>query len=135
MFDYNVFGSDGYLCESLLNMESIFKEAHSLQAKVERPKRFFKLGSSNHPGLPRGEIDIQVQLVPVAYALKKPVGPARDRPNEEPFLPDPVRETKGFFDSPIFKFIRYIIILGVLIGIILAIVVSSQPPSGTAATA
>ena len=130
VFDYNVFTSDSFLCESLLNLENIFKEAQQTQQTVARGKRFFKLSSPNFPGEPRGEIDIQILLLPMMQAAKSPVGSARDKPNESPFLPDPVRESKGFFDSGLFKFVRIAVILGVLIAIIAAIFVGSAPPEG-----
>ena len=59
----------------------------------------FRLSSSNHGGESRGEIDLQINLMPVSQAEKNPVGNARDKPNEDPFLGEPERKRSGAFDN------------------------------------
>ena len=117
IYDHDMFSLDGFACETVINLETMFREALLSQDEVKRPKKHFRLSSSNHLGEHRGEIDLQINLMPILMAEKNPVGNARDKPNEDPFLSDPERKISGMFDSPIFRYLKYLLIIGLLVGL------------------
>ena len=117
IYDHDMFSLDGFACETVINLEQLFREALLSQDEVRRPKKHFRLSSSNHLGESRGEIDLQINLMPVSLAEKNPVGNARDKPNEDPFLPDPIRKRSGMFDSPIFRYLKMLFCLGIFVGL------------------
>jgi hypothetical protein len=57
---------------------------------VERPRTLVKLTQDG--GASRGEVDLQISMVPIKRALENPVGMGREPPNKDPFLPEPKRE-------------------------------------------
>ena len=120
IYDHDLFSLDGFACETIINLETLFREALLTGLEVKRSKKYFRLTSSNHQGENRGELDLQIHMLPISQAEKNPVGNARDKPNEDPFLPDPVRKTRGFFDSPIFRYICYALVCVMFIGIAVA---------------
>ena len=117
VYDHDMFSLDGFACETVINLETLFREALLSQDEVKRPKKHFRLTSSNHLGENRGEIDLQISLMPINLAEKNPVGNARDKPNEDPFLSDPVRIRTGMFDSPLFRYLRMFICVAVFVGL------------------
>jgi hypothetical protein len=117
VYDHDMFSLDGFACETVINLETLFREALLSQDEVKRPKKHFKLTSSNHLGENRGEIDLQINLMPINLAEKNPVGNARDKPNEDPFLSDPVRERTGMFDSPLFRYLKMLVCFAIFAGL------------------
>jgi hypothetical protein len=99
VYDHDMFSLDGFACETIINLETLFREALLSQNEVKRPKKHFRLSASNHIGETRGEIDLQINLMPASQAEKNPVGNARDKPNEDPFLGEPERKRSGMFDN------------------------------------
>lgn len=98
-FSYTALG------EANLDLSSLMREAvRTQQQVVDRPRSWVALSHSNWPGESRGDLDIQMSLVREKYALQHPVGNARDAPNENPFLPDPPRES---FFSQVFRSTGY----------------------------
>ena len=123
IYDHDMFSLDGFACETVINLETLFREALLSQDEVRRPKKHFRLSSSNHLGENRGEIDLQINLMPITMAEKNPIGNARDAPNEDPFLSDPVRLRTGMFDSPLFRYLKMFFCFALFIGIgVLAVI-------------
>ncbi|CAK8985932.1 Myoferlin (Fer-1-like protein 3) [Durusdinium trenchii] len=82
------------LGEANVDLSALMREASRTQEDViDRKRGWVTLTHSNWPGSTRGDIDIQMSLVRKKYAEAHPVGKARDPPNENPFLPDPPRES------------------------------------------
>ena len=66
---------------------------------------------------------MQINLLPLRDAEKNPVGAAREKPNDDPFLPEPVRKVRSYFSSDFMKWVWRIIIFGVILGgIVLSVV-------------
>ena len=118
VLDYSMFGVDGFVCESVINLNRIVKQALATQEEVAKPKQYFRLSSSNFPGQGRGEVDLQINLLPIREADKKPVGAAREKPNDDPFLPEPVRKVRSMFSSNFMIWVRRIVILSIIGGAI-----------------
>ena len=116
VLDYSMFGVDGFVCESVINLNRIVKQALATQEEVAKPKQYFRLSSSNFPGQGRGEVDLQINLLPIREADKKPVGAAREKPNDDPFLPEPVRKVRSMFSSNFMIWVRRIVILSIIGG-------------------
>ena len=131
VLDYSMFGVDGFVCESIINLNRIVKQALVTQEEVAKPKQYFKLSSSNFPGQSRGEVDLQINLLPLKQAEKNPVGAAREKPNDDPFLPEPVRKVRSYFSSDFMKWVYRIIIFGVILGGIVLSVVGTGVQSST----
>ncbi|GBG34114.1 Synaptotagmin-1 [Hondaea fermentalgiana] len=82
------------LGEANMDLDSLMREAVRTQSDViDRPRTWVALTHSNWPGDRRGDMDVQMSLVREKYSLQHPVGNARDAPNENPFLPEPPRES------------------------------------------
>ena len=124
--DYAMFGVDGFIGESIINLHQTFKEALQTQAEVSKAKTFFRMSSSSFPGESRGEVDLQMNIVPLRDAEKNPVGAARDKPNDDPFLPEPVRKVRSFFNSNFMYYVKIVFAIGVFAGTIFFIVVGTN---------
>ena len=57
-------------------------------------------------------------MLPIREANKKPVGAAREKPNDDPFLPEPVRKVRSLFSSNFMIWVRRIVILSIIGGAI-----------------
>jgi hypothetical protein len=134
VLDYSMFGVDGFVCESIINLNRITKQAMATQEEVAKPKQYFRLSNSNFPGQSRGEVDLQINLLPIKEANKNPVGAAREKPNDDPFLPEPVRKVRSLFSSSFMKWVRRIIFLGIIVGGITLSIVGTGVQNQTAAT-
>ena len=64
--------------------------------------------------------------LPEKNFTKSPVGMARDKPNDDPFLPEPSRKIRSFFNSNFMKWVRRVVLLGALIAIIFFSTLGSQ---------
>jgi hypothetical protein len=124
--DYAMFGVDGFIAESIINLHQIFKEALHTQAEVAKSKSYFRLSSSSFPGETRGEVDLQMNILPLKDAEKNPVGAARDKPNDDPFLPEPVRKVRSFFNSNFMYYVKIVFFVGILAGVIFFTVVGTN---------
>jgi hypothetical protein len=63
-----------------------------------RPARRIPLYHPSKNEVMQGEVEIMIQLLTVKRADQKPVGRARDQPNRDPELRQPVRATLNPFD-------------------------------------
>eukprot|EP00753_Platysulcus_tardus_P013875 PLAT3886.1.p1 GENE.PLAT3886.1~~PLAT3886.1.p1 ORF type:complete len:1326 (-),score=569.73 PLAT3886.1:111-4088(-) len=95
VWDSNLLG-DKSIGEVNLNLATFLGEAFQQGERSDRVRYFVPLTHPNHPG-PRGEVEIQMTVVPAKYAAKHPVGDGRNAPNEDPFLPDPARPPRFGF--------------------------------------
>jgi hypothetical protein len=71
---------------------------------VDRARRWLPMTHPDWPGQKRGDLDIQMSCVTRRHADARPVGIAREAPNENPFLPDPPRES---LFSQVFRSVGY----------------------------
>ena len=124
--DYEMFGIDTFICDCVINLNHILKEAMHSGEEVSKPKSYFRLSSSNFAGDSRGEIDLQINILPEKVFTKSPVGMARDKPNDDPFLPEPSRKIRSFFNSNFMKWVRRVVLLGAIIAIIFFSTLGSQ---------
>jgi hypothetical protein len=75
----------------------------------------------------QGTICVELELLTREEALKKTAGRGRGEPNQNPFLPEPVRPKRAWF-SDLFKFLgldkikKYLIIAGIVLIVVLVIV-------------
>ena len=57
VFDHNLFSLDGEVCDCIINLDPILRQAKEEAMPVERKKTTFKLASTGeHAGEPRGEV-------------------------------------------------------------------------------
>jgi len=77
----------------------------------------------------QGTICMELELLTREDAFAKPAGKGRGEPNQNPFLPEPVRPKREWF-SDLFKFLgldkikKYLIIAGIVIVLILVIILA-----------
>jgi hypothetical protein len=133
---------DGEVCDCIINLDPILRQAKEASEAVERKKTSFKLSSTGElAGEARGEVTISINVVPLSVALKRPVGLRRDEPNDDPFISEPARKKGGLFGGALCgmcgKFTPFIIggIVVVLIIVIVVVVVVTMPVDPTAAAA
>ena len=101
-------------------------DLQSLSGEVAKSKSYFRLSSSSFPGETRGEVDLQMNILPLKDAEKNPVGAARDKPNDDPFLPEPVRKVRSFFNSNFMYYVKIVFFVGILAGVIFFTVVGTN---------
>ena len=67
-----------------------------------------------------------MNILPLKDAEKNPVGAARDKPNDDPFLPEPVRKVRSFFNSNFMYYVKIVFFVGILAGVIFFTVVGTN---------
>jgi len=88
------FVSSKVVGESSIDISWLMREASISNADfIDRPRSWVGLTHSSTGLELRGELDIQMSLVRKKYADEHPVGNAQDPPNENPYLPEPPRES------------------------------------------
>lgn len=74
------------LGEVSLDLMSDFMEARRSKTSLEVPKGWIQVYHPFHPGMLRGQVELELKLVPGDEATQYPVGAGRDEPNKDPFL-------------------------------------------------
>ena len=109
-WDFDLFKSNDYLCEWTLDLDEVFKNVRLTQQSVILSKQYYNAFLKKK--MPAGsslefreddsfvlttykdgkdiKLRIDLRIVPVALVKAKPVGPGRENPNMEPFLPPPI---------------------------------------------
>ena len=60
VFDHNLFSMDGEICDCIINLDPILRQAKLEAMPVERKKTAFKLSSTGErAGEPRGEVQVR----------------------------------------------------------------------------
>eukprot|EP00298_Acanthocystis_sp_HF-20_P017867 c21850_g3_i3.p1 GENE.c21850_g3_i3~~c21850_g3_i3.p1 ORF type:complete len:931 (+),score=389.39 c21850_g3_i3:170-2962(+) len=96
IWDRDLIGSDDALGEALISLKPLFKTAMKKKESVKMENFWVKCTHPNYSGV-RGQIKISLEVLPTADHELSPVGKGRDPPNENPFLPTPIRP--GLFDG------------------------------------
>ena len=99
-----MFGVDGFVCESIINLNRIVKQALVHRKKLRNQNNILNCQAQTFPANPV-EVDLQINLLPLKQAEKNPVGAAREKPNDDPFLPEPVRKVRSYFSSDFMKWV------------------------------
>ena len=110
-WDFDLFKSNDYLCEWTLDLDEIFKNVRLTQQQVILSKQYYnaflkkKMPPNTSPLEFRQDdsfilttykdgkdikLRIDLRIVPMEQVKSKPVGPGRENPNMEPFLPPPI---------------------------------------------
>ena len=109
-WDFDLFKSNDYLCEWTLDLDEVFKNVRLTQQPVILSKQYYNAFLKKK--MPAGtslefreddtfilttykdgkdiKLRIDLRIVPAALVKAKPVGPGRENPNMEPFLPPPI---------------------------------------------
>ena len=111
-WDFDLFKSNDYICEWTLDLEDVFKNVRLTQQQVILNKSYYNAFLKKKMVLPPGtniefrdddtfvlttykddkaiSVRLDLRIVPEALAKAKPLGPGRENPNMEPYLPPPI---------------------------------------------
>jgi len=90
IWDQDIVGANDALGESIMSLKPLYKRAMKSQAAARMEKIWVKCTHPNFEGV-RGEICVDLEVLPKADHDLSPVGKERSAPNENPFLPTPNR--------------------------------------------
>ena len=106
--------------QAVIDLSTLLNEAlSSPNGVVERNKTFIRTTHNNWPGQARGDIDMQLILMPKSMADAAPVGQGREAPNRDPYLEEPKRESfwSAFFAGG--GWIKYVCCLVILLVVVI----------------
>lgn len=109
-WDFDLFKSNDYICEWTIDLDEIFKNVRLTQQQVILSKQYYNAFLKKK--MPAGttlefreddsfilttykdgkdiKLRIDLRIVPMAMVKQKAVGPGRENPNMEPYLPPPI---------------------------------------------
>eukprot|EP00301_Raphidiophrys_heterophryoidea_P027149 c9514_g1_i2.p1 GENE.c9514_g1_i2~~c9514_g1_i2.p1 ORF type:complete len:929 (-),score=237.01 c9514_g1_i2:47-2833(-) len=90
IWDQDIVGANDAMGECIMSLKPLYKRAMKSQASAKMEKMWVKCTHPNFEGV-RGEICVDLEVLPKADHDLTPVGKGRDPPNESPFLPTPNR--------------------------------------------
>ena len=90
VWDTDTFSADDAIGEAQLTLKPLCDKAFKTKASVKYENIPVQVTHPNFDG-PQGTVRITLELIPRGEALQRPVGQGRSKPNQHPFLPEPVR--------------------------------------------
>merc|ERR1711871_177785 len=78
--------------EVVIDLQRFYKRAYAKKSKQKIGRQEITMTHPTSEG-PCGKLDFEVSIVPGEEALDRPVGEGRSKPNESPYLKEPVRQS------------------------------------------
>ena len=127
-----VISANDAIGEAQLTLKSLCEKAVRRGGRVSREKVVVHTKHANFGDEVQGSIILDIELLPRGEAIQKPAGQGREKPNQHPYLPEPVRPT--FYDglgidfnriNPVFYVKKYfacicacLILVAIVVGVI-----------------
>jgi len=96
VWDFDLIGANDAIGEAQLNLRALCDKAVKRGGAVKQESTWIPCTHPNYKEV-QGRVRITMELLPRAEAIMKPAGKGRGAPNQNPFLPEPVRP--NFFDG------------------------------------
>ena len=96
IWDADILSSNDAIGEAQLTLKPLCEQAVRRGGPVKRDNVLVRTTHPNYVGN-QGTVRLTIELVPRYEAMQRPVGQGREKPNQHPFLADPVRPS--FFDG------------------------------------
>ena len=96
IWDHDILSANDAIGEAQLTLKPLCEKAVRRGGRVSMDNLYVQTTHPNYSGN-QGTIKLSIELVPKGDALQRPVGLGRSKPNQYPFLADPIRPS--FFDG------------------------------------